>query len=397
MPARSLKARSRIKSSSASASSRDKLKEHHQRVRFNARHPFHRRKKGTAVEPSGGADGEELGWALDQDGLHSAAAAGRLPALPPAGSSGQTTAGNSNNSSTGGPGSVRGSDSHLLLPLQSPASVGPVTPRPGGPDSVRSTLGGGGDTALNTNLPSVAQPSPLQPPMSNGPPTPFDALLHPKTPGTPTAGGGDHGPRSQPPSSVPSPYHHRPVSRCGGGPGGDIKAEVGEGVPGSVKAELLSEGPAVGSSAAVTGKRPALPAKDYEEEEEEQGDKLQSVYDYKLLNAWLSHPVKKFKGAASAHWAVNCVIFLSIQTRFAKIHEQSWARDTTVATTLACFQATKLFVIAILLYLLWLLYLNTEALLFFVFFLVTDDRSSISLSRCRYHEAKELSRSQLCS
>ena len=139
------------------------------------------------------------------------------------------------------------------------------------------------------------------------------------------------------PSSVPSPYHHRPVSRCGGGPSGDIKAEVGEGVPGSVKAELLSEGPAVGSSAAVTGKRPALPAKDYEEEEE--GDKLQSVYDYNLLDAWLSHPVKKFNGAASAHKAVDCVIFLLIQTCFANIHEQSWARDTTVATSLPCFQA----------------------------------------------------------
>jgi hypothetical protein len=47
----------------------------------------------------------------------------------------------------------------------------------------------------------------------------------------------------------------------------------------------------------AAGKRPALPAKDYEEEEEEQGERRpQSVYDYTLLHAWLSHPVKKFKG-----------------------------------------------------------------------------------------------------
>ena len=112
---------------------------------------------------------------------------------------------------------------------------------------------------------------------------------------------------------------------------------MGEGVPGSVKAELLSEWPTVVLLVALTGKRPALPAKDYEEEEE--GDKLQSVYDYNLLDAWLSHPVKKFNGAASAHKAVDCVIFLLIQTCFANIHEQSWARDTTVATSLPCFQA----------------------------------------------------------
>ena len=33
---------------------------------------------------------------------------------------------------------------------------------------------------------------------------------------------------------------------------------------------------------------------------------------------------------------------------------QSWARDNTAATTWPCFQATKVFVIAVLLYLLWL-------------------------------------------
>lgn len=30
---------------------------------------------------------------------------------------------------------------------------------------------------------------------------------------------------------------------------------------------------------------------------EEEEDGLSSAYDYKLLNAWLSHPVKRFKGS----------------------------------------------------------------------------------------------------
>ena len=64
MPGRSLKARSRVKNSTAS---RDKLKEHHQRVRFNARHPFHRRKKGSAATVTEVGDSEELGWTLEPD------------------------------------------------------------------------------------------------------------------------------------------------------------------------------------------------------------------------------------------------------------------------------------------------------------------------------------------
>jgi hypothetical protein len=295
MPGRSLKARSRIKNTS-----RDKLKEHHQqRVRFNARHPFHRRQKGgggaLASTATVGGDSEELGWTLDQDGLTSAAAAGRLPPAVSGANSGSAA-------STSGAGRG-GSDGH---PLPSPASVGPFTPRPSGPDSVRNAAG---DSA-------IAHPSPA-PPLSNGPPTPFDALLmHPKTPGTP-AGGGDGGPRSQAPSSVPPPspyhhHHHRPGSRSGfsssmTGPAGDVvKVEAGESSVNKTEEPpppTAYEGPAAAVAVAGTnerlaaGKRPALPAKDYEEEEEEQGERRpQSVYDYTLLHAWLSHPVKKFKG-----------------------------------------------------------------------------------------------------
>ena len=51
---------------------------------------------------------------------------------------------------------------------------------------------------------------------------------------------------------------------------------------------------------------------------------------------------------------------------------QSWARNNTVATTRRFFQATKLFVIAILLYLVWLLHGDTETEIFFEFFLIPD-------------------------
>ena len=53
-------------------------------------------------------------------------------------------------------------------------------------------------------------------------------------------------------------------------------------------------------------------------------------------------------------------------------HYQSWARDNTAATTWPWFQATTLFVIAILLYFLWLLLLDTKTLIFFTFVLVFE-------------------------
>ena len=70
---------------------------------------------------------------------------------------------------------------------------------------------------------------------------------------------------------------------------------------------------------------------------------------------------------------------------------QSWARDNTTATTWPGFQATNLFFIALLLYSLWLLHLDTEKLIFFEFFLVPE-----VLLRCCCREAKQMSRAQLC-
>ena len=47
---------------------------------------------------------------------------------------------------------------------------------------------------------------------------------------------------------------------------------------------------------------------------------------------------------------------------------RSWARDNTATTTGTCFPATSLLVIAVYLYLLWLLHFDIETLIFFVFY-----------------------------
>ena len=60
------------------------------------------------------------------------------------------------------------------------------------------------------------------------------------------------------------------------------------------------------------------------------------------------------------------------------IYEQSWASDNSAATTWPCFKATKLLVIALLLYSLWQLHLDTKTLTFFTFFRVPE-----ALLRCR--------------
>ena len=71
---------------------------------------------------------------------------------------------------------------------------------------------------------------------------------------------------------------------------------------------------------------------------------------------------------------------------------QSWARDNTAATTWPSFQCIFYFVFALCIYSLWLLHVDTEALTFSFFFLLT---TVLTLSRCRCREAKNLSRAQL--
>ena len=77
---------------------------------------------------------------------------------------------------------------------------------------------------------------------------------------------------------------------------------------------------------------------------------------------------------------------------------QSWARNNSVATMWPWFQGTKLFVVAILLYLLWLPYQDTVAYNYFsnFFWSLTGPWGSVTLSRCCCHEAKKLLRAQLC-
>ena len=57
---------------------------------------------------------------------------------------------------------------------------------------------------------------------------------------------------------------------------------------------------------------------------------------------------------------MNIAIMQSATTNFGP-ENQSWARDNSVATMGPCFQGTKLFVFVILLFLLWLPHLDTEA------------------------------------
>jgi len=201
--------------------------------------------KGGAPVFKKGELGDPIMWGLDQDGFSSAAARGRINQ----GHSTHHTQPNNRVPSEG-------------LPMQSPASVGPVTP---GPLSVKS------ETAM-----------PLLSPHTNGPTTPVytpgDSVptFNPATPSTPG------GPKSQgPPSSVPSPF--RAVNPALA----DRKPDMS-----SLSNVLVSP---TTSKTSVKGsmhaKRPALPAKEYEEISDSLS--LTSAYDYSAMTAWLSHPVKK--------------------------------------------------------------------------------------------------------
>ena len=85
---------------------------------------------------------------------------------------------------------------------------------------------------------------------------------------------------------------------------------------------------------------------------------------------------RQFFSSHSGCWFKK--IFLSILSLFSEPR----APDNTATTTWACFQATKLLVIALLLisilYSLWLLYLDNETFTFFEFSFVP-----VALSRCR--------------
>ena len=79
--------------------------------------------------------------------------------------------------------------------------------------------------------------------------------------------------------------------------------------------------------------------------------------------------------------------------KFAKPPIHSWARDNTAATMWPCFQVTKLLIIALYLYMLFLFHLDTEPLTFSVFFLVI--KASLCGRVVVVAELKKLSRTQL--
>ena len=81
-----------------------------------------------------------------------------------------------------------------------------------------------------------------------------------------------------------------------------------------------------------------------------------------------------------------------LKQQFCRLKQQSWARNIPAAATWPWFQATQLLFIALCFYSLWLLYLKTQTLKFFIFFL--ELCYVVAMSHCR--EAKTLSRAQLC-
>eukprot|EP00091_Calanus_sinicus_P000794 TRINITY_DN10737_c0_g1_i1.p1 TRINITY_DN10737_c0_g1~~TRINITY_DN10737_c0_g1_i1.p1 ORF type:complete len:179 (-),score=26.44 TRINITY_DN10737_c0_g1_i1:94-630(-) len=125
---------------------------------------------------------------------------------------------------------------------------------------------------------------PLLSPHTNGPTTPVytpgaDSSVPTFNPATPSTPGG---PKSQgPPSSVPSPFRSVNPALT------DRKPDMS-----SMSNVLVSP---TTSKTSVKGnlhaKRPALPAKEYEEVCDSLS--LTSAYDYSAMTAWLSHPVKK--------------------------------------------------------------------------------------------------------
>jgi len=201
--------------------------------------------KGGAPVFKKGEFGDPIMWGLDQDGFSSATAHGRINQVH----SNHHPQPNNRVPSEG-------------LPLQSPASVGPVTP---GPLSVKSETG-----------------MPLLSPHTNGPTTPVftpgDSVptCNPATPSTPG------GPKSQgPPSSVPSPFRsvNPALSDRKLEPVAQMNVQVS---PTTSKTSMKGN---------IHAKRPALPAKEYEEISDSLS--LTSAYDYSAMTAWLSHPVKK--------------------------------------------------------------------------------------------------------
>ncbi|RZF40528.1 hypothetical protein LSTR_LSTR000407 [Laodelphax striatellus] len=194
-------------------------------------------------------------------------------------------------------------DSEALPPYRSTSSYSghhqndslPV-PSVGSPQSVApSPLPNPHSVPAQGGPASVPPPDPIMPTLSPQPPHPASSHLHHPSPiaavRTPTSSASDfHQPKSV--SSVNnqvfSPYPSalsveasKPVDSVGG--------------PGSVAPPPPPAPPPPQEPPPPTLKRPILSSKDYETALLEEDQPSQLLYDYSTMNAWLNHPVKKFK------------------------------------------------------------------------------------------------------
>ena len=214
------------------------FKRRNKRVKREAKEFKGSKFRGSAPVFRKGEMGDPIMWGLDQDGFNT------------------TRMGHS------------GSGGHT----NGPASVGPVTP---------------GGQAGPLSVKSESMVMPLLSPHTNGPATPAytpgepgGITFNPATPSTP-GGPKSVGPvGSVAPGSIPASPFSRAVNPA-------LSSSTVKTEPGATTGQAAKESP----KSLGPGKRPLLPAKEYEEVNDSL--ELVSAYDYSSMSAWLSHPVKK--------------------------------------------------------------------------------------------------------
>ncbi|TRY70349.1 hypothetical protein TCAL_02438 [Tigriopus californicus] len=252
------------------------------RIRFNPKIPFHRK--------SDLIDG--LAWSFGQTDMMCANSA----VIGSQGGGGSRVPGSNGSRPMGPPGSVKDGGG---LGINSPASVGPVTPgsvltpKAPAPGSVRTPGDSMGCLA-----------SPLPPP-SNGPLTPMetDGLKPPQTPKSVPTYSPFPNVRSIDNRRVDSVKQEDP-NDSEATPKPEPKEDSDESrsnQAGSMTVNGNGGGPTTSTS--IPFKRPALPMKEYEEELSKEDMLSDHVYDYQSMQHWLNHPVKKFRPAEARNGA----------------------------------------------------------------------------------------------
>lgn len=181
--------------------------------------------------------------------------------------------------------------SHTLYDFR---CIGSYTPQ-GGPPSYPRTQES--TAAPSDGSPPSAAPSPLQNPNSQPASVPLgDQTMPTLSPHPPTA------------NPSPADKTHTPDQ--------PLKSmESNQNSPGSAqdqKPDCLTNQPSV-----VVLKRPLLTSKEYEAALGEEEQTLEMLYDYSTLDAWLNHPVKKFKPDSKDNQNLQC-------NRFGKLDIYSW-------------------------------------------------------------------------